>query len=227
MGAVSTQAVARKATRGRVAARIPVEYESAVKALAECVTLDEAKYWDDASEALKAWARIYGDDEAGVSARRLKLHAYRRMGELALQIRPWKPGAKKGAPMGSGAGKGIPSLLVEHGLALHQANQVSAAARIPKDKFQALVNLPRPPAPNALLTKFSDRNVTAAWREISGVVGGNCLLGFRGWCRGHDPEKMARGLTKSEAAKARECVEEVAEWLDRFERYLKRAGKSK
>jgi hypothetical protein len=208
-------------------ARVPAEYNEAVKALAACVTLDEAKYWDDKAEALKAWAKIYGDDEAGLSARRLKLHAYRRMGELAMQMRPWKPGARKGCKMGEGAGKGVPSLLVEHGLPMHKANAASAAARMPRRKFQALVNQPKPPAPNALLAKFSDRNVTTAWREISGVIGGNSLLGFRGWCRSRDARQLARALTQTETAKARECAREAAEWLDEFERNLRRAGKSK
>lgn len=226
MGAVITQTQARRVTVER-RAQVPAEYKSAVKALEACVTLDEAKYWDDRAEALKAWARIYGDDEAGVSARRLKLHAYRRMGELAMQMRPWKPGARKGCKMGEGAGKGVPSLLVEHGLAIHQANAASAAAKIPKAKFQAIVNSPKPPAPQALLTKFSDRNVTTAWREISGVVGGNCLLGFRGWCRSRDARQLAIALTPTEAAKARECAQEVSEWIDEFERSLKKRGKSK
>lgn len=70
--------------RDRVATvPMPVEYEAACKALAACESIDEGKYWSDKADALAAWAKIYKSDEAAVAARRLKLMAFRRMGELA------------------------------------------------------------------------------------------------------------------------------------------------
>jgi hypothetical protein len=223
MTAVITQLHARRITRGRMPL-VPIEYEAALKALAACTSLDEAKYWSNASDALAAWARMYKNDEAGVSARRLKLHAYRRMGELAQQLRPWTPGAKKGSPLCSGAGKGAPSLLMEQGLALHQANAASAAARMPRRKFEAIVNLPRPPAPNGLLPKFSG-DASQAWRDIAGATGGSCLTGFRGWCRKHRARELAKGLTPDEAERAYAMVEEVTEWLDEMEQTLKKLAR--
>lgn len=65
---------------------MPVEYEEACKALAACATIDEGKYWSDKADALAAWAKIYKSDEAAIAARRLKLQAFRRMGEIATQM---------------------------------------------------------------------------------------------------------------------------------------------
>lgn len=68
------------------ASRLPVQYDEAVKALAACTTIDESKHWADKAEALAAWAKVYKDDQVAIEARRLKLHAYRRMGELAQEL---------------------------------------------------------------------------------------------------------------------------------------------
>lgn len=57
---------------------MPVVYADAVKALEACATMDEAKYYSDKSEALAAWAKIYGSQEDRKAAARLKLHAYAR-----------------------------------------------------------------------------------------------------------------------------------------------------
>src|ERR1700722_7297053 len=79
---------------------MPVEYVEACKALAACVTIDEAKRWADKAEALAAWAKIYRSDEASVQAARLKLHAYRRMGKLAEEIRPLRHIGGQGYALG-------------------------------------------------------------------------------------------------------------------------------
>ena len=87
MNSVISEEQARQITGGRKPL-VPVEYERACTALAECQTIDEAKYWDNKADALAAWAKIYNNDQAGLEAKRLKLHAYRRMGEIAREIIP-------------------------------------------------------------------------------------------------------------------------------------------
>src|ERR1700733_10435972 len=69
-------------------AKIPVQFEEGLKALAACRSIDEAKYWASAAEALAAWARIHKEKRAGVEAKLIDLHAHRRMGELAAEMRP-------------------------------------------------------------------------------------------------------------------------------------------
>lgn len=196
---------------------VPVEYESAVKALQACVTLDDAKIWADKSDALAAWAKIYRNDEAGIEARRLKLHAFRRMGELAREIRPKITGlVGKG-----GTAPGSIALMVESGLSLHSANAAAAISKMPKRDFLRAVNAQKPCAPSSLLPKFSTK-VSEAWRTIAGACGGNSMLGFRSFCRGRDAETLARSLNSDEIDKARALVTDITEWLDEFEQNLPR-----
>ena len=95
---------------------MPVQYEEALKALEACTSLDETTVWSNAADALAAWAQIYRSDEAELKAKRLRLHAYRRMGQLARDLRP--PGKMKGGGYRGCQGKlpGAISLLQEYGL---------------------------------------------------------------------------------------------------------------
>src|SRR6185437_1386632 len=124
-------------------AQLPVEYEIACKALAACSSIDEAKTWADKSDALAAWAKIYKSDRAALEARRLKLHAYRPMGELARELRPQRRASK-----GRGTLPGPRSLLLEHGLTTTQAQLVARVSNLPESEFEALVMRPIPPTPN-------------------------------------------------------------------------------
>lgn len=196
--------------------RLPVEYEEAVRNLVACTNLDEAKYWNNKADALAAWAKIYDNDRAGIEARRLKLHAYRRMGELAREIRPGggNPNPKTGTQI-----KGPISLLVEKGLKLNQANCASAAARIPAEKFSKLVNSPQPPAPSALRS----RNTSASenWQIITGAIGGNSsLMGFAAFCRKNQPKLLAKGLTADERKRAEALIVPVMRWLKEFDKAI-------
>lgn len=131
--------------------RAPIQYEAAVQALQVCQTIDEARYFDNKAEALAAWAKIYGDDRAATEARRLKLHAYRRIGILAEQLRP------------QGAGrKGPPSLLREIGFTDHNAHSAIKVARMPVVAFEREVKAPRPRSPGQLVQDDLRRNPKAA-----------------------------------------------------------------
>jgi hypothetical protein len=219
-----SEEVARKITGGRKPL-VPIQYESAVKALVECTNLDDAKIWSDKADALAAWAKIYRDDEVGIEARKLKLHAYRRMGVLAHEL---YPGARKekdgrhvyGAPHKGQIGhhKGPIAALQSAGLKMHQANVASAIAKIPDQKFKEISERPRPPSPSALMPKI--KGATDMWKKLAGQTGGNSLLGFRGVVRSLDARMAANALSESEAKLAKEAAREVAEWIDEFDRFL-------
>src|SRR5688572_2684465 len=100
------------------APKLPVEYSAAITAIAVCRTIDDGKYWSDKADALAAWAKIYKDDVVAREARSLKLHAYRRIGVLAAEIRPLKF-------RGRGGAVGPNSLLVENGFSLTKARIIS------------------------------------------------------------------------------------------------------
>lgn len=214
MSAVLTSDQARQVTRGRTPL-VPIEYETAVNALQACITMDDAKYWSDKADALAAWARIYRSDDAGRKARQLKLHAFRRMGILAQELRP--RGVHK--PGGTGTRPGPVSLMVESGLSLHQAAAASAIAKISKRAFLKAVDSEHPPAPSSMLPKFAG-DVSDSWKKLAGAHGGNTFIGFRAFCRANEAKPIAKGLAADEVAKVRGVLTEINEWLDEFEQYL-------
>lgn len=209
MQTVITLKEAKQITGGRTPL-VPVEYESAVKALAECITLDEAKYWDNKADALAAWAKIYHSPDAERKARQLKLHAYRRMGELAEELRPSRRKAGKYFLPGG------ESLLREIGLNESKAKQAVRLRKIPPKEFEALVNKPTPPAPYSLLAHSPTKS--EAWNSFTRPV--NSPMSWRTYCRGNDARSLARGMVADEAQSARRIVVEITEWLDAFEQAL-------
>lgn len=211
---VLTSAQARAITRGR-APLVPVEYESAVNALQACLTLDEAKYWNDKADALAAWAKIYHSDEASRKARALKLHAYRRMGILAAELRP---------PNRKDEGRATPgplSALMEAGLSRSQATAARVVAKLPPRKFEKAVESERPPAPSSFRITSGNENLSESWRTLTGrslnrTTTVNSMSGFACFCRNNDAKALARFLTKDETEQARKIATEIAEWVDDF-----------
>jgi len=194
---------------------VPVEYETAVNALAECINLDEAKHWADKADALAAWAKIYRNDEAGIKSRQLKLHAYRRMGEIAKELRPVKN-------TGRGSSPGPRSLLREQGLSEDQVIAAAHLSKLPKDEFTKLIDAPKPPSPTlARRASSSFSNSTENWKAF--VMSGQSASAFRGFCRNHPARALAQGLSPDEKKKALEYIREISDWIDEFERHLTKA----
>jgi hypothetical protein len=73
-------------------ARLPVTYEQACVALAECVRIDECKNWSDKAEALASYARQRDDRTLVTMAMKIAGRAMRRCGELLEEIKPAKAG---------------------------------------------------------------------------------------------------------------------------------------
>jgi hypothetical protein len=218
---VITQREAREITKGRKP-HVPVEYEQACKALEACQTLDEAKYWNDKADALAAWAKIYRDDDAGRKARALKLWAFRRMGELAAEIRPRSYLRAKGQR--GGQNKGPQSLLAEHGLTKTQREAARALANSTKEQVAAMANLPRPPSPNlGQLSRHnfrpeirrgrwrgSDHPEWPAWSSAVGTL--------RASISRVDARVLARSIRNPPEVRAK--IQPLIEWLDAFEQHL-------
>lgn len=209
--------------RGIPNAKLPVIFEDAVKALAACRTLDEAKYFRDKAEALKAWARIHKSKVAEREARALTLHAFKRLGELAEEMRPTgrgktRPGLSR-RQMG-GTAPGARSLLVETGLTPTQASNAGRIARIPKDTFDRIVARQVPPSPNTA-ARTMDKG-SEGWKRFGSA---NSPRQFRSFCRSTNAVELARSLSPDESLKAREVVIEIGEWLDTFEQHLPKEKK--
>jgi len=190
---------------------MPIVYEEACKALAACRTLDEAKYFSDKSDVLAAWAKIYKSDQAALESRRLKLHAYRRMSELADELRPnTRPIPDRGQQPGP------VSLLMTQGFSKSQTGTIRRVGSIPEKEFQKIIGAPHCPSPlmiNAVRKTGSD-----SWKALRHVSSG--IGDFRSFCRRHPAKAFAHDLLPDEAIKARELVREIQDWLDEFEQHL-------
>ena len=207
MQQVITSKQARQITGGRTPL-VPVQYEAAIQALTECLSIDDAKTWDNKADALAAWAKIYRNDDIGRKAKMLKLHAFRRMGEIAAQLRPQAP---KG-------GKGPLSLLIEQKLSPSNASAAVKLAKATDKVFQQVVNLPRPPSP--IVARLMLEKDTA-WAALT-AVGGSGLPGFAHFCKTRSARELARNLTSDEANRARVLVTAITDWLDEFEQSLRK-----
>lgn len=221
---------ARQITQGRTPL-VPIEYETAVKALAECISLDEAKYWNNKADALAAWAKIYRSDEAERKARMLKLHAYRRMGELARELRPGGPKKiyqnktekhaayrqrkRLGLPpqeVPLGEKPGAASLLRESGFSEQRARTILTVSKLPDEVFADAVNQPRPPSPTRLMEMTRDN---VLWRDLSMQ-----LHRLRAFMQRNTPSEVAAVVSLDTAATAKELSLSIVEWLDKFELIL-------
>lgn len=200
MNAVISADVARQVTGGREAL-VPVEFEEAVKALAACREIDEAKYWSDKASALAAWAKIYHSTKVSREARLLKLHAYRRMAELAADIK---------AARGQGR---VRDVLSEQGLSVTEARQIEGVGRASREAFDRAVNAANPPSPWAF-TRGPDVAELKPLRSMHTLVS-------------HiEPARIASLIDGKSRETFREMIAEITDWLDELDQRLERAHKS-
>jgi hypothetical protein len=207
MHAVITSDQAKQITRGRTPL-VPVEYETAVKSLAACLSLDETRYWDAKADALAAWAKIYRDDDVGRKAKMLKLHAYRRMGQLAAELRPHVVTEKGRSP-------GPKSLLIESGMTSTAAEAATALSRMTDHKFSKALKEPKAPITIVRLTNAANPIYTKFAHAAQNV---------RSITRQHTAAEMARivkALSAGEKDTARRLCLDISEWLDDLHARLK------
>lgn len=217
MQSVITEKQARQITGGRKP-HVPVEYEEACKQLSACLTLDEAKYWDNKADALAAWAKIYHDGKVLRDARALKLLAHRRLYEIARELRPKRiiKRGKSGELIGNKPG--APSLLREQGLSVAAVNAARELGNMSEEKFQTLVDSPRPPSPGSarVIARRLDTPNTWGVTELASIFS-NLVKQLRS----HKPSEMADLVKGGDfAAQLVEKVRFTIEWLDEFEQRL-------
>lgn len=202
---------AKQITRGRTPL-VPVQYEAALNALSECISLDDAKVWSDKADALAAWAKIYRSDDVNRKAKMLKLHAYRRMGQLASEIRPATTRNKPGPN----------SVLLESGLNSAQSRAALQIARTSERTFKKVVNADEVPSPSTFY--LQSRSPTSARDEgwDCFAYGANSAMSFRSFCRRYPAARLARSIGREHAESARALATELTEWLDEFEQALSR-----
>lgn len=153
---------------------LPVEYDRALQALAACTKVDEARTWDNKADALAAWAKIYRSDQASLLAQRLKLHAYRRMGQLAEELTPKFPNQP-----------GPRALLLSEGLSMSQASAARCLARMPPRRFERVLSAPASPV--TIAQRQSNRRPT--WKRFGRAT--SMMVTFLEECH---VEQLAEGI---------------------------------
>lgn len=197
--------------------KMPVVYTDAVSALKKCISINDARDFSNAAEALATWAKIYRNDEAGRNAKQLKLHAYRRMGQLAKQLAPGK------RIKGGGSDPGPIAKLQEMGLSRHNADAATHLAGLPKAGFRRLIKQDSPPAPTSAAKRFRDVHVTTTWDLIRRSQRNPfCCSGY---ILRNSAKSIARKLNAGEAKVARAKALALMDWLDEFEQALPKVKK--
>ena len=108
-------------------ATLPVSYERAKTALAQCVEIDECKDWADKSAALASYAKQADDPTLHNFATRISARAIRRCGDL-LKTFQSEGGRPPKTPAGDRPGFSQREAAANAGLSEHQARKLTAHA---------------------------------------------------------------------------------------------------
>lgn len=202
--------------------QLPVNYEAAKVALAECAEIDQCKDWSDKAQALASYARQADDPTIYNFAMRIKARAVRRAGELLKQIdaRPANAAKQSG---------GAPTLISQREAAeaagLSKDQQVTAVrvANIPELEFETQVESDAPPTITALAEqgrKPTPKIETETPVKLKGFAEAGRFIGeisdFDEFIAGHPPDAIRAGMYEPEAQKTLPKVRRIADWLGRY-----------
>jgi hypothetical protein len=213
-------------------ARLPINYKAAKQALAECDRVDECKTWADKAEAVATYARISSDREMELTARRIRLRAIARIGELLLQIPNTSRGLHTaGAQLKGGSLPNPASRLGigrAAGLRPQDVNQALSIARIPPEIREVAIESADPPKPSVLEkhparirprpVRFDRFTPGPEYRAVFLHAGG--LTMFTSFLKKHPPEKYFPLLSPAECLRARRYLQVMHGWLAEAERHF-------
>lgn len=121
-----------------------VKYEAACRAVAEAVSIDEAKEFRDQSEAMRAYAKQAKNKQLEVQAAEIRIRAERRIGELMAAQRDAGAMATAGRPSDKIGSRTNPisaaPTLSEAGIDKNLADRARKYAAIPEDEFNGIVD---------------------------------------------------------------------------------------
>ncbi len=192
-------------------APLPVLYEKAKQALAECTRIYECQTWAKKAEAMASYARQANDDSLRKMADRIQARAIRRCGELLKQIEP-----DKGTAGRKGIGRREPSrqsrtqVAKDAGLSEHQRKTALRVANVPEDEFEEAVQSDYPPS----VTHLAEAGKKPGFKQATYAIGH--LRRMVKFCQENSAKQTTQGLMETEYAEAKELVAEVDAWLDIF-----------
>lgn len=202
-------------------ARLPISYEAAQAALANCQQVDECKDWADKAAALASYAKQSQDESLLLMAQRIKARAVRRAGELLGQIET--SGSRESA-----TSHGQPREVTrseaarDAGFSPHQQTQAVRIAAVPKPEFERQVESPKPPT----LTQLAQQGIKPRPlidhkgrdpRDFNKAL--HFIAAFADYAKELDRadlEAVLPILIDSERAKLRDCINRIDAIHDRI-----------
>jgi hypothetical protein len=124
-----------------------VLFERARSTLAKASTVDEVQKIRNQAVAIAAYARMANDDHLEINARKIRLRASRRLGEM-LKEQKEKHGLNKGGrPSKTGlTDKPLsPPTLESQGIDKNLLHEAHTLAAMPEQEFEAALDAPKPP----------------------------------------------------------------------------------
>lgn len=213
------------ATSDIARARLPVAYEQAKTALAECERLDECKAWSDKMAALASYARQAEDETLLKTAMRIQGRAVRRAGELLKEFdaRPQNASKQNGS---------TPTLIgrreagEQAGMSRDQQVTAVRVANVPAEQFEMAVESADPPTVTALAemgrqprpakiidhTDGCDPAEFALATQVLAMLRRNAEI-----LRGTEPAAVVRGASGDELREAKANIRELRDWFDKLE----------
>ena len=201
--------------------RLPMSYKAAKRALIECEHVDECRDWANRAEALATYAHLARDEALELIARRVRLRAVARAGELLLMI----PNNNRGLHLRGGGGGSLPNpqsrLGVGRaaGMRVQDVTQALSIARVPVDIRELLIESPDPPPPSRLAVhpmRIRPRPVRLnrftpgpQYRELFG--GG--LIAFVSFLRRHPAPEYLPKFAPDEKLRASRYLSELESWI--------------
>lgn len=203
-------------------APLPVKYEAATLAIAECARIDECREWENKAEALASYARQSGDKTLENTAMKIRARAVRRCGELLKEI-----DSATGAHLKrSGADPLSRKQAAEDaGMSPRQAKDAIRVANVPAEKFEEQVESESPPTKTALAEQGKKPANGVPQYEKMGMTRTQFQAGmyFRGDAssyleatRKYSVEDVAEGTPPKERTQLRKDLEEIAKYTGRL-----------
>ena len=201
-------------------ARLPLKYEAAKTALAECASIDECFDWANKADAMAAYARMSEDDTLRKQCDRIQARALRRCGELLKEYN--SPGARTDLEPNDGGDGGLTQGQAAKDAGMSERQQVTAVrvANVPDADFETQVESDSPPTVTALAEQGKKtRNLVdlqgRAPEEYSMATSAQAhLRDFAKFAGKTDPAVVARGTKPHEVDQIIKHIAVLDGWLD-------------
>ncbi|WP_049735570.1 hypothetical protein [Rhizobium ecuadorense] len=198
-------------------ARLPVAYERATQAIAECDRIDECKSWSDKAAALASYARQADDKTLENYAMRIRSRAIKRAGELLKEFDDRGRPAKNS----DDAVTNISQREAAKAAGMSERQKVTAirVANVPTEEFERQVESDAPPT----ITQLAEQGKKAAPQQPPqppGFADATKLIGelerLSAFLADKTPGFILGAMKQFEIVDARANATTVSGWFQKF-----------